>query len=57
MFTLHSTTPTNPEEEPLYMYKVTVPALSMTYVPAKGTKRIDEAQTIAAEYSLSQLGW
>ena len=57
IYTLHSTAGTNPDEEPLYLYKVMVPGLSMTYIPDKVTRSIDEAKTIAAEYSLVQLGY
>lgn len=55
IFTLHSTT--NPDEEALYLYKVMVPGLSMTYIPAKLTRNVDEAKIIAADYSLVQLGY
>ena len=41
----------------LYLYKVMVPGLSMTYIPAKLTCSVEEAKTIAAEYSLVQLGY
>ena len=34
-----------------------VPGLSMTYIPAKLTRSVEEAKTIAAEYSLVQLGY
>lgn len=57
IFTLHSTAGTNPDEEPLYLYKVMVPGLSMTYIPAKLTRSVEEAKVIAAEYALVQLGY
>ena len=56
IFTLHSTT-ANTDEEALFLYKVMVPGLSMTYIPAKLTRSIEEAKVIAADYSLVQLGY
>lgn len=57
IFTLHSTASTSPDEETLYLYKVMVPGLSMTYIPAKLTRSTEEAKIIAADYSLVQLGF
>ena len=57
IFTLHSTTANTTDDEALYLYKVMVPGLSMTYIPAKLTRNIDEAKIIAADYSLVQLGY
>ena len=57
IFTLHSTTANTTDEEALYLYKVMVPGLIMTYIPAKLTRSIEEAKVIAADYSLVQLGY
>ena len=40
----------------LFLYKVTLSAIGMTYMPSKLSRTVDEARSIAADYTLSSLG-
>lgn len=55
LYTLHSTPGAG--EEPLFLYKVTIAAVGTTYLSSKLSRHIEEARSIAAEYTLVQLGY
>ena len=57
IFTLHSALSGVPTEEPLYICKVYMAALGMTYIPAKLSHSVEEAKSIAAEHTLTQIGY
>ena len=55
LYTLHSIL--GPEDETLFLYKVTIEAMAVTYQPNKLSQRLDEAYYLAASYTLEQLGF
>lgn len=60
VYTLHSTSSSNQHilvgEDVLFLYKVTLGAVGMTYMPSRLSRTVDEARCIAADYTLSNLG-
>ena len=55
LYTLHSIL--GPEDETLFLYKVTIEATAVTYQPNKLSRRLDEAYYLAANYALERLGY
>lgn len=59
MYSLH--TSNNPmasgEQDTLFLYKVTLVCLGLTYVPSKMSRNLAEAREISAEHALMQLGF
>ena len=41
----------------LFIYHIRIPAMGVTFQPTKLSPSVDEAQRIAAEYCLMQLGY
>ena len=58
VFTLHSTTSsTSGVDLQLFIYHVRINALGVTFQPTKLSPSVEDAQKIAAEYCLIQLGY
>lgn len=45
------------EQDTLFLYKVTLVCLGLTYVPSKMSRNLAEAREISAEHALMQLGF
>lgn len=58
MYSLHTSSSPMPsgETDTLYLYKVTLVSLGLTYIPSKMSRNPAEAREIAAEHTLVQLG-
>ena len=59
-YSLHSTSSAaglGHNELQLFIYNIRIPAMGMTFQPTKLSPSVDEAQRIAAEYCLVQLGY
>lgn len=54
LYVLHST---SAGEDILYLYKITVTAIGVTYIPSKLSRSVEEARNTAADYALVQLGY
>ena len=62
-YSLHSTSSGTPglhgphNDIQLFIYHIRIPAMGVTFQPTKLSPSVDEAQRIAAEYCLMQLGY
>ena len=58
IYNLHSTSSqTQSGEDVLFLFKVTITALGMTYMPNKLSRTVEEARAFAADYTLTSLGY
>ena len=59
-YSLHSTsslTGASHNELQLFLYNIKIPAINIPFQPTKLSTNVDEAQRIAAEHCLMQLGY
>ena len=59
-YSLHSTSTAGGmghSEIQLFLYHIRIPAMGVTFQPTKLSPNVDDAQRIAAEYCLMQLGY